>query len=161
MGLFSLWLAACQKIGLNNEFAIKHLKIGESTQMQVREKVGKPDSIQEEPGGEQLWEFPFGPEGIHTYRLRFDAQGVLQSLEQILTRETFSQIKPGMRQAEIRQRLGKPRTQVTYDLSQQEVWDWRFQDGATNTLLFVVTFDSQGVVLKTEEMASPEIQNGG
>lgn len=160
MGLVSLLLAACQKIGLNNEFAITRLKIGETTREQVRERVGKPDLVRDASDGSQLWEFPFGPEGSHTYMLRFDGNGVLREVQQVLSRDIFSQIKPGMRKEEVRRLLGRPRTTVVYALSQQEVWDWRFQDTSTTQLLFVVTFDAQGIVIKTGEMMPPEMSAG-
>lgn len=160
MGFVSLLISACQKLGLNNEWIINRLTIGETTQDQVLQKAGNPDSQRYAENGTLIWEFPLGPSGVRTYMLTFDSKGILQKIEQVLNEIYFRRITPGMNKQTVRELLGRPRTMITYDLSHHEVWDWLFESAQLETQLFVITFDQHGKVLKTEIMNDPAKQNG-
>ena len=55
-------------------------------------------------------------------------------------------LTPGLEREQVRRILGRPARTQLYELQQQEVWDWRWVDGALNAS-FSVTFDEDGRVL--------------
>jgi len=76
------------------------------------------------------------------------ANGQLRSVVQALQPATFERVRPGLTQAEVRQLLGRPATQQHFDLKNEDLWEWRWQDAGQNKL-FGVTFDAAGRVRAT------------
>lgn len=57
---------------------------------------------------------------------------------------------------EVHRLLGKPAKVQAYKLQQEEIWDWRFSDRATEIKVFSVTFDSAGAVKSTSATLDPK-----
>jgi outer membrane protein assembly factor BamE (lipoprotein component of BamABCDE complex) len=67
-------------------------------------------------------------------------------LRQVLNRDRFAQVTPGLDKSQVRRLLGKPARTQAYPLKNQEAWDWRFSDGQ-EPKVFSVSFDADGRVV--------------
>jgi outer membrane protein assembly factor BamE (lipoprotein component of BamABCDE complex) len=156
--LFSV--AACDPSGQAYEdLRLARLKVGESTEQDVMRLFGTPAAVRTLPAGKGLV-YPLGPEGAHTLLLRIGSDGRYQGRENLLTRENFGRVAPGMSGDEITALLGPPGRVQPYALKQQTAWEWRFLDGM-DTRMFVVMFNSAGRVVSTAIEEDPRRQGGG
>ena len=77
------------------------------------------------------------------------ANGKMTALRQVVAPHMFDQVRTGMSEQEVRRMLGKPAKRTQYERKQETDWDWRYVDPPTTEMLFTVTFDDQGRVLRT------------
>jgi len=142
----ALLLLGCDASGLEDP-RLARLKVGESTEQDVRKLFGNPEAVRDIAGGKGLV-YPLGPEGPYTLMLKIGADGKYQDRENLLTRANFDRIHPGMKQTQVLVLLGRPGSTQSYSLKQQVDWDWKFVErGSVQT--FVVTFDRTGAVVAT------------
>ncbi|HET9024656.1 MAG TPA: outer membrane protein assembly factor BamE, partial [Burkholderiaceae bacterium] len=137
---------------------LARLKVGDSTEQDVVRLFGPPVAVRSLPSGKGLV-YPLGPEGAHTLLLRIGADGRYQGRENLLTRENFGRVSPGMSGDEVTALLGPPGRVQAYALKRQFAWEWRFLDGM-DTRMFVVTFDSAGRVVSTAIEEDPRRTGG-
>ena len=155
-----LTLAACDPGGRPYEdLRLARLKAGESTEQDVVRLFGAPAAVRSLPSGRGLV-YPLGPEGAHTLLLRIGADGRYEGRDNLLTRENFGRITPGMPGDKVTALLGPPGRIEGYPLKQQRAWEWRFLDG-NDTRLFVVMFDAAGRVVSTAIEEDPRRIGGG
>lgn len=122
------------------------LKPSIATETEVRAEMGTPAATWETPGG-HVWAYPRGPLGLETFLVRFDASGKLVLIEQVLDDERFAQIKTGMTQDDVLHLIGPSvQIKVTYTLSDDTSWDYRYRDDWEQPALFSVIFDHAGLV---------------
>ena len=158
VALFSV--AACDPSGQPYEdLRLSRLKVGESTEQDVVRLFGAPTAVRSLPSGKGLV-YPLGPQGAHTLLLRIGADGRYQGRENLLTRENFGRVTPGMPGDQVTALLGPPGSRQSYPLKQQSAWEWRFLDG-NDTRLFVVMFDATGRVVSTAIEEDPSRLGGG
>jgi hypothetical protein len=137
-----LALTGCDRV------ATGELQVGQSTVADMKVKMGEPASVVRE-GDREVWEYPLGPEGVKTYRMTVNSQGVLERIDQILTEENFKRIVPGMTMDEVRKIIGKPGKDKRYALSYNEVtYVWKF-NRANADMFFEVLIDGNGRVKST------------
>ena len=134
-----LWLAGC------DQKRAEKLEEGVSTEVDVRRQFGEPAAVFDEPDGGRTFDYPRQPEGLTNYLITIGPDGRMSALRQVLKPADFGRIEPGMTQDDVRRRLGRPAKTQRYALKRQEVWDWRWADGAT-ARMFSVTFDDAGRV---------------
>lgn len=162
--LFSLLATAgCDQDGRpTGEMGLSRLQAGVSTEFDVRDIMGKPDSVYEEDDGTRILEYPKGPAGARTWMFRIAENGKLQEYRQVLTEENFAKVQPGMSKEEVRWLLGKPRTVVPFKRLNEEVWDWRYLSINPAVRLFNVHFDlTTGKVRRTSTSDDLTRQGGG
>lgn len=149
----SVLLFACDQQGRPIEEAgLNKLGKGVSSEADVRMLMGQPDTVWEEADGSRTLEYPKGPEGARTWMFSIDRFGKLQDYRQVLTKENFARIQPGMTRDDVRRLLGKPGGMVQFKRKNEEVWDWRFLDGV-DVKMFNVHFDiGSGKVTQTSIM---------
>ncbi|OWW22042.1 outer membrane protein assembly factor BamE domain-containing protein [Noviherbaspirillum denitrificans] len=136
-----LALAGCDRQGRPiEEFGLDKLAKGVSSEGDVRTVMGQPETVWEEEDGTRMLQYPKGPEGVRTWEFTIDRSGKLKDYRQLLTSETFSRVQQGMSRDEVRRLLGKPRSVAQFKLKNEEVWDWKYQEG-TEPRLFNVHFD--------------------
>jgi outer membrane protein assembly factor BamE (lipoprotein component of BamABCDE complex) len=153
-------VAACDPGGQPYEdLRLARLKPGESTEQDVVRLFGAPTAVRTLAAGKGLV-YPLGPEGAHTLLLRIGADGRYQGRENLLTRENFGRVAPGMAGEQVTAVLGPPGRREGYPLKKQTAWEWRFLDGQ-DTRLFVVMFDSTGRVVSTTIEEDPRRLGGG
>ena len=143
-------MSACDRQGRPvEEFGLDKLAKGVSSEGDVRNVMGQPETVWEEEDGTRMLQYPKGPEGVRTWEFTIDKSGKLKDYRQLLTPETFSRVTQGMSRDEVRRMLGKPRSIAQFKLKNEEVWDWRYQD-VTVPRLFNVHFDmTSGKVTRT------------
>ena len=134
------------------EARLDELKVGMATEAEVRELLGKPETIwesdQPDDGVVRTLEYPRGPEGLNTYMFDFDVDGRLLAKRQVLTLAQFGKVVVGMSRDDVRKLLGKPRKMENFPLKQEEVWDWKYSEGYQNAF-FNVHFNPNGKVVRT------------
>ena len=123
----------------------RSLVVGQSTEADVRARVGKPTDTRVDRNGDQLWEYASGPEGIETYLVRIGADGKVKEVTQLLVEDQFAKVVPGkMTKAEVRDLLGRPSDETTYRSGL--TWSWRIHRGGVAPGYMVVTFNPDGTV---------------
>ncbi|MCK9381633.1 MAG: outer membrane protein assembly factor BamE [Sulfuritalea sp.] len=119
---------------------------------EVRSVMGEPGTIWREADGGATWEYPRGPQGVHTYMARLGSDGRLREIRQVLNTETFASIRPGTTtREEVRRLLGAPARELYFVLKDERVWDYRYYDVVSKyDYAFSVHFNPAGVVSGTE-----------
>jgi len=128
---------------------IAELEEGTSTEADVRARFGEPERVWDEPGGARTFEYNRQPAGHQNYMITIGTDGRMSALRQVLAPHQFEQIVPGMAQGEVRRRLGKPMKQMTFERKGETAWDWRWNDGGNQPMIFTVYFDPLGRVLRS------------
>jgi hypothetical protein len=142
LALAALLLAGC------DVQRIAELEVGVTTEADVRAKWGEPAAVYADDDGTRTLEYPRQPAGQVNYMLVIGPDGKLRAMRQVLQPAVFAKVEPGLDKAQVRRLLGRPAKTQTYALKQEEVWDWRFADGAQGKV-FSVTFDASGRVTAT------------
>ena len=133
-----------------DSFLLRGLTPGVTTEAQIRDQMGQPETERALPDGGKRLEYPRGPQGTTTYMVDVDARGKLVAVTQVLTAQNFARVRIGMTQDEVRQLLGKPGTVAVYRLKPETVWSWEWQEGGpSGDAFFNVHFDASGHVYTT------------
>jgi outer membrane protein assembly factor BamE (lipoprotein component of BamABCDE complex) len=141
-------MAACDPSGNPLEdLRLARLKVGESTEQDVMKVFGAPAAVRTSPEGKGLV-YPLGPEGPYTLLIKLGKDGRYAGRENLLTRDNFAKIAPGMSAAQVTELIGPPGRLQPYALKRQTAWEWRFNDGH-ETKLFVVMLDEASRVVST------------
>jgi outer membrane protein assembly factor BamE (lipoprotein component of BamABCDE complex) len=129
---------------------LKDLTPGVTTEAQIRDQMGKPETERTFTDGSKRFEYPRGPQGLNTYMVDIDRDGKLQSITQVLTAANFGKIRMGMTEDEVRRLLGKPGQVAVYPLKPETVWSWKWREGGvTEEGYFNVHFDMNEKVYTT------------
>ncbi len=129
---------------------LKGLTPGVTTEVQIRDQMGQPETERDNPDGSERLEYPRGPQGTTTYMVDIDAHGKLIAVTQVLTAENFAKVRIGMTQEDVRALLGKPGEVAVYRLKPETVWSWKWQEGGpSGDAFFNVHFDASGHVYTT------------
>jgi len=122
---------------------LKGLTPGVTTEAEVRNQMGKPETERTFTDGSKRFEYPRGPQGLNTYMVDIDRDGKLQAITQVLTAANFAKIQPGMTEDEVRRLLGKPGQAAVFPLKPETVWSWKWREGGvTQEGFFNVHFDA-------------------
>ena len=134
---------ACIALGLAgcDYFAQKKLVVGQHTEEDVRQLMGKPDMIWEEESGSKKLEYPRGPMGTQTYFVFIGPDGRYLGMERVLVEANFAKVQVGMTPDDARRILGKQTEVTPYALAGEEVWSWRYEGDAQRTMFFNAHFD--------------------
>ncbi|ASL42682.1 Multidrug efflux pump subunit AcrA [Burkholderia sp. AD24] len=121
---------------------LKDMTPGVTTEAQIRDQMGKPETERTFTDGSKRFEYPRGPEGLNTYMVDIDRDGKLQAITQVLTAANFAKIHIGMSEDEVRRLLGKPGQVAVFPLKPETVWSWKWRErGVTEEGIFNVHFD--------------------
>jgi outer membrane protein assembly factor BamE (lipoprotein component of BamABCDE complex) len=150
------WMAGLAGVLAGCDFvAQQELKVGESSIDDVRKLMGKPDMIWEEKDGSQVLEYPRAPAGTETLHVKISPEGKYQGMKNILTRDNFAKIQPGMSYDSVRQILGRATEVVEFRMKQEVVWSYRHMADPGRRQLFNVHFDAEGKVKTTSTSEDP------
>jgi hypothetical protein len=119
----------------------------------VRQRLGEPTAEHPLQGGRLRLEYATGPFGKHTWMADFDAQGRLQTFEDVLTEAQFARIEAGISTEQLRLQLGRPSRVWAVRYHDQTVWSYRYFSPAC--LLFHVGITPQGIVEDTSYGPDP------
>lgn len=119
------------------------LQDGSSRTADAVRVMGEPALRWTEPDGGETFAYPRGPAGYHTYFLRFDANGVLVSRENVLEPKHFARLREGMTQDEVLRVIGPPFPGWTlyFKARDELVWEWRWCDDFGEAARFNALFD--------------------
>ena len=134
---------------------IAELEVGVTTEADVRAKWGEPAAVYTEDDGSRVLEYPRQPAGQVNYMLAIGKDGKLVAMRQVLKPANFAKVEAGWDKAQVRRLLGRAAKAQTYAQKQEEVWDWRFADGAESKV-FSVSFDMNGRVVSTSTTLDPK-----
>lgn len=141
--------------GCDNE-RVAGTEEGLTTESQVRAKWGPPENVWDGAGGERIFEYNRQPQGQANYMISIGPDGKVTALRQVLNRDNFARVKPGMMMEDMRKLLGKPAKVTPYPLKKETVYQWRFREGHAAGSLFVVTLDEDLKVLRTAVEEDPQ-----
>ena len=142
---WAAWLAAALLAACDPQ-RISELEEGVATEADVRARFGEPAAVYGEENGARTFEYPRQPAGQVNYMITVGADGKMSALRQVLKSANFAKVLPGLDKAQVRRLLGQPAKTQSDALKQEEIWDWRFADGA-EAKVFSVSFDLNGKVL--------------
>lgn len=154
--LWGLLLAAALALGACDQQAVEALEEGVSTEADVLARFGTPERVWGEADGSRTLEYNRQPQGVRNYMITIGPDGYMSALRQVLTPQNFARIQPGMGRDDVWRTLGKPATQVPYQLKQEVVWTWKFLEPPNQTMAFHVVFNMRGQVLRTEVGPDPD-----
>jgi outer membrane protein assembly factor BamE (lipoprotein component of BamABCDE complex) len=142
-----------------DELLLKDLKPGITTEAQIRDQMGAPETERAFTDGSKRFEYPRGPAGTTTWFVDLDRNGRFVSATQVLTAENIARVRPGMTMDEVRRLLGKPTTIAEYPLKKERVWSWHWMEGGvTRDADFNAHFGPDGTVVTTSRS---EAMGGG
>ncbi|MDO5653891.1 MAG: outer membrane protein assembly factor BamE [Brachymonas sp.] len=146
-----LLLSACDQDRLANT------QPGLSTEQEVLAQWGQPERVWTDAQGQRVLEYSRQPNGAENYMITIGPDGRVVTLQNVLTRENFVRIQPGMHMEEVRRLLGRPASAVPYDLKGEIVYQWRWREGTGGApfKLFIVTTDRQFIVKRVEQADAP------
>lgn len=119
-------------------------KPGVDNESTVVQRMGPPVLEWTHADGSRQLAYPTGPFGVHTHMVRIAPDGLLQSIENVLTEDHFARVKQGMSMEEVLQLLGPvdPSGGVTYFERRDElVWEWLYCPDWRRLSRFYVLFD--------------------
>ena len=128
---------------------ISELQPGISTEADVRDRFGVPETIWDEADGARTLEYNRQPMGHQNYMITIGTDGTMSALRQVLTPSVFAQVQVGMGQEQVRRLLGQPAKRMSFALKQETDWDWRWIDPPAREMVFTVTFGPDGRVLRS------------
>ncbi len=138
---------------------LKDLKPGITTEAQIRDQMGEPETTRTFTDGSKRLEYPRGPAGTTTYFVDIDSDGHFVNVTQVLTAENIAKVRVGMTMDEVRRLLGKPTTLAEYPLKKERVWSWHWlEDGVNRDAMFNAHFGPDGTVVTTSRS---EAEGGG
>ena len=104
----------------------------------ARQTLGAGDEYPLPDGGTRLSFL----RGKDTYMLDFDASGRLVQSQQVLNLQTFATIQPGMPQAEVLTRLGRPALVFPVGYQKLQVLNYRFGGLEGDCMVFQVSISN-------------------
>ena len=150
-----LGLAGCDYL------AEKKLEAGIHTEADVRNYMGKPEMVREEPDGSRRLEYPRSPMGAQTYFVYIGKDGKYLRMEKAMSEANFLKVKLGMSRDDVRDILGKPTETMPLALKKEEVWSWRYE-GDVKKMFFNVYFDdASGKVSRLSRDIDWKSEGGG
>ncbi len=122
-------------------FAEKKLVPGIHAEADVRNFMGKPELVSEEPDGSRRLEYPRSPMGAETYFVYIGPDGKYKAMEKAMNEANFAKVKSGMSRDDVRRILGKQTETTPLALKNEEVWSWRYEVDNSKLMFFNAHFD--------------------
>lgn len=131
------------------------LVAGQSTEADVRARMGTPTETRTDSNGDKLLDYATGPEGFETHRIRIGADGRMKEVTQLLSEEQLTKIVPGKStKTDVRALLGKPAHELVLYVGL--TWDWRYRTrGGNQPGFLVVSFNPDDTVGATAYTIDP------
>ena len=138
-------LPACDYVNM------KEIKVGLTTQAEIRARMGEPGFVHRNDDGTATWEYARQPNGSNCYMITFGQDQIVSKLEQALNEQNYARIRDGLSKDDVRRILGAPGSKVVFDNLREEIWEWRIEgSNPLDETYFMVHFDTgHGAVKKT------------
>src|SRR5690606_27011533 len=110
---------------------------------------GEPTRRWTNEDGTTVLEYSTQPNGYTCLMVEVDRSGVVRRRWDAVSGRNLAEVRPGMSREEVDRMLGEHRSEQTFRLSGEEVWDWNiYNDGPGIATLFNVHF-IDGKVVRT------------
>jgi outer membrane protein assembly factor BamE (lipoprotein component of BamABCDE complex) len=121
-----------------------------SPEAQVRASMGAPALEFSNADGSRRLVYPRGPLGTQTFMADIDRNGKLESVTPVLSDDSFYHVRPGMTRDEVLRTIGPPGETMHFARTNQDSWDYRYQDTWGYVAIFSVNLDATtGTVVST------------
>ena len=156
MGLISALLAL---VACDNQ-RIVELEEGVATEADVRARFGEPERIWDAANGGRTLEYNRQPAGHQNYMITVGTDGKMSALRQVLNKENFAKVQPGMMMEDVRKMLGKPMKVTPFEQLRETHYDWRYRDGVNvaDSKIFTVVFNPDLRVASTRSVRDPALE---
>ena len=156
MGLISALLAL---VACDNQ-RIVELEEGVATEADVRARFGEPEKIWDAANGGRTLEYNRQPAGHQNYMITVGTDGKMSALRQVLNKENFAKVQPGMMMEDVRKMLGKPMKVTPFEQLRETHYDWRYRDGVNvaDSKIFTVVFNPDLRVASTRSVKDPALE---
>lgn len=122
---------------------LQEIRPGVTTAAEVRDRMGEPAAEFDNPDGSVTYEYSRQPNGVECHMITIGPDRIVSRVEQVLKEATYARIQNGLSRDEVRRLMGKPGYIQTFEMKQEEVWDWRIKgDIPTDEWHFHVHFDT-------------------
>jgi hypothetical protein len=103
----------------------RSLKVGASTPGEVEATMGRPAERLKAADGDEIWFYPHQPFGRQMYAVRIAPQGVVRSVEQVLTEQNLRRLLPGATtRAQAHEIFGPPYRSADNRRMEREIWEY-------------------------------------
>jgi hypothetical protein len=120
---------------------------GVTSAEEVVRRNGPPAVEVADPDGGKSMAYPRGYFTGQTYMVRVGRDGMVQSVEQVLSDERFYRIVQGLTREDVLRLIGPPIETMDLPRLQQTAWDYRYRDTWGYDAILSVMFDRQGIVV--------------
>ena len=126
---------------------------------QVLKQMGEPSMVWSEGDGSLQMEFAHVPEGGGNFMARMAPDGILMSLQQVLTEANVEALHPGMSRDQVRRRLGRPAWVEGVEAG--ELWHWPLDQHRPAEWQVDARFGAVGTLLEVRRSRIPYGQTLG
>ena len=134
---------------------IRHFPSQGDTTEQVIAKMGHPNAVYPEDGGQEF-EYTTQPMGEFCYMVHMGPDGRVTGFEQVLTGEKFATLKiDHATRDDVLRTIGHPAETSALPLRDYEVWSYRYLENGVWYSMMHVEFDRNGVVRAMQNGPDP------
>jgi len=120
---------------------------GQSTTNDVEVLMGVPAERIKLAGGDTILYYPRQPMGRMTYAARMSPEGVLRSIDQLLTEQNIARLVGGTTtRGQAREIVGPPWRTSRLDRQQREVWEYTMFNFVQDPYFLYLQFSDDGIV---------------
>lgn len=126
-----------------------NIKPGASNVAQVEQSMGKPDMTwRNSQGRVEEAAYSTQPGGYTTFILKFNEQGVVTNVAQVMSNKYFAKIQNGMNASQVHKILGPERSVDHFSALHQVDWNYGFCSDNDGRQVFSVSFDDRTMLVK-------------
>jgi hypothetical protein len=140
--LLTLAITAC--VTVESGFGVQP---GITSAEEVVRTKGPPAVEIANPDGSKNMAYPRGYFSGQTFMVRVGRDGLVQSVEQVLTDERFYRIVPGLTRDDVLRLIGPPVETMEFPRLEQVAWEYRYRDTWGYDAFLSVMIDTRGIVV--------------
>jgi len=141
LALLALAVTACATV--ESGFGVQP---GVTSAEEVVRMKGAPALEIANPDGSKNMAYSRGYFSGQTFMVRVGRDGLVQSVEQVLTDERFYRIVPGITRDDVLRLIGPPIETMEFPRLQQVAWEYRYRDSWGYDAFLSVMIDTNGIV---------------
>ena len=138
------------------------LKVGQSTPQDVEAQMGRPAERLKAADGDTIWFYPHQPFGRQMYAVRIAPQGVVRSVEQVLTVQNVAMLVPGTTsRSQTRELFGPPFETSYFPRQHRESWTYTMYSAGGQDFFLHVQMSDDGIVREVMMIEDRQKDQGG
>lgn len=135
---------------------------GQAKADDVQKAMGAPSDRLVFPDGSVTWFYTTAPMGRTTHAVHLSPEGVVQSIEQVLTQQSIAKLVSGTTtSAQVKEILGPPGRITRMDRQQRNVWEYRMYNAAQDDFDLYVQLSDDDVVREVVFLKDYHKEPGG